>query len=60
MLVSLSEALAAVNGSVITGLEGNLAGLAAVSANSVKHLSLGAGIVLAGISALSSYIVKYL
>ena len=50
----LSEALAAVNGTVLTGTEGNLAGLAAVSANSVKHLSLGAGIVLAGISALSA------
>ena len=50
----LSEALAAVNRTVLTGTERNLAGLAAVGAYSVKHLSLGAGIVLAGISALSA------
>ena len=46
-----SEALAAVNGTILAGLEGNLASLAAGSADSVKHLAGSAATGLAGIAA---------
>ena len=46
-----SEALAAVNGTIRAGLEGNLASLAAGSADSVKHLAGSAATGLAGIAA---------
>ena len=37
------EAFAAVDGTILTGLEGNLGGLAALGANSVEHLAGRAG-----------------
>ena len=51
VLLHLSEALAAVDRTVLARLEGNLAGLAAAGAGSVEHLALAAGRVLAGITA---------
>ena len=51
VLLHLSEALAAVDRTVLARLEGNLASLAAAGADSVKHLALTAGSVLAGITA---------
>ena len=48
----LSEALAAENGTVGLGLEGNLCFAAAASAGSSEELTGGAGSVLAGITAL--------
>ena len=40
---ALAEALAAIDGAVIAGLEGNLAGLAALGAHGVEHLTAFAG-----------------
>src|SRR5699024_9749685 len=55
VLLDPSEAVGAVDGAVLTGLEGNLAGLAAGCADSVVHLALagrgGTGAVLAGVTA---------
>ena len=51
VLLHLSEALAAVDRTVFTRLEGHLAGLAAACANGVEHLALTTGSVLAGIAA---------
>ena len=48
LLTHLGEALAAIDGTVFTGLEGHLAGFAAAGADSVKHLALTADSVLAG------------
>ena len=48
----LGEALAAVNGAVLTRLEGNLAGLAAGCADCVEHLAGGLVGLLAGVTAL--------
>jgi hypothetical protein len=38
-VVSVAEAVVAVDGAVVARLEGNLAGLAALSANSLEHLA---------------------
>ena len=46
-----SEAVAAIDRAVIARLEGNLAGLAAVGADSVEHLARRAGDAFAGIAA---------
>ena len=51
VLLHLSEALAAVDRTVLARLEGNLAGLAAAGADSVEHLALTTGRILAGIAA---------
>ena len=55
MNVLSSKTIAAVDGAVTAGLKGNLAGLAALGANSVKHLTAVAaaasGAALAGITA---------
>ena len=48
----LSEALAAENGTVRLGLEGNLCFAAAASAGSSEELTGGAGCILAGITAV--------
>ena len=52
----LGEALAAVNRAIFTGSEGNAGFLAAGSADSGEHLSLGLGsaAVLAGVTAVSA------
>ena len=47
----LLEALAAVNGSVIAGLERNLCGLSTFRTNRIKHLTLAATLTLASITA---------
>ena len=52
ILLHLSEALAAVNGSVLSGLEGDLCFLAAVSANSVIHLPALSGRILSCVTAI--------
>jgi hypothetical protein len=52
--LAVAEAVAAVDGTVVAGLEGDLAGLAALSADSFEHLAggrVGAGHTLAGITA---------
>ena len=47
-----SEAVAAVDGAIVAGLKGDLAGLAALGADSVEHgAGGGAGLTLAGIAA---------
>ena len=55
-LLSISETVAAVNGTVGARLEGNLALLAALGANGVKHLTLAAlaGSVLSCHTAISA------
>ena len=55
-LLSISETVAAVNRTVGAGLEGNLALLAALGANGVKHLTLAAlaGSVLSCHTAISA------
>lgn len=47
----LLEALAAINGSVIAGLERNLCGLSTFRTNRIKHLTLAATLILAGSTA---------
>ena len=54
MLVSLSEALAAVNGSVITGLEGNLSLAAAACAYSCEHFTLSSAVLLSVTASLAA------
>lgn len=54
MLVSLSEALAAVNGSVVTGLEGNLSLAAAACAYSCEHFTLSSAVLLSVTASLAS------
>ena len=51
LLTHLGEALAAIDRTVLAGLEGTLARLAAAGADSVEHLALTTGSVLAGIAA---------
>jgi len=54
---SVLEALAAVDGTVVVRLEGNLALLAAVGANSVEHLACGSlltALSLAGVAAITA------
>jgi hypothetical protein len=53
--LSLRKALAAIDRTVIAGLEGDLAGLSALGADSVIHLTLAttfAAVVLPGVAAL--------
>ena len=47
----LLKALAAVNGSVIAGLERNLRGFSTFRANCIKHFTLAATLILAGSTA---------
>ena len=51
LLLDLGKALAAVNRTILTGLEGNAGFLAASSANRGEHLSLGSLALLAGVAA---------
>ena len=55
-VVSVLEALAAVDGTIVVRLEGNLALLAAVGAGSVEHLAGGslAALSLAGVAAITA------
>ena len=52
-LSSLGEAVAAVNRTVFSGLEGNLAGCTALSANSLEHLAGSSALVAASCSLAS-------
>jgi hypothetical protein len=57
-VVSVAEAVVAVDGAIIVGLKGNLAGLTALGANSVEHLagrsSTLTALCLAGIAAIAA------
>ena len=52
-LSSLGEAVAAVNRTVFSGLEGNLAGCTALSANSLEHLAGSSSLIAASCSLAS-------
>src|SRR5699024_8667127 len=52
VLAHLGEALAAVDRTILAGLERHLAGLAAAGADSVVHLTLATGLVLHGSAAV--------
>ena len=52
LFLHAGEALAAVNGTIFTGLEGHLAGFAAGGASGVEHLAGGTGGLLASVTAV--------